>query len=43
MEYYWKKKTVVSFILAVLVSMIHLEISKNYIQIDLASSRGGYN
>ena len=37
---YWKKKNITSFILAVLVSLIHLEVSRNYTIEDLS---GGVN
>lgn len=43
MEYYWKKKTIVSFVLAILVSMIHLEVSREYIKLESANGGGGYS
>ena len=41
MDYYWKKKSIVSFILAILVSLVHLEVSQYYTDIGTKSVGGG--
>lgn len=41
MEYYWKKKTITSFVLAILVTLIHLDVSSKYLDVANGTGWGG--